>query len=538
MTREVCVVRLDSLNGAGASSPWFYGTEDAWIPDFAASIAMVEHRVAQAFYGRRDMYGQNKTTGDSPIGNGVVRLLNSDGVLDPLRTYSFDGQGMTLQRFDADSALSNIDGTGNGYRSGIIEQPTFDDDEVVFQVRDFLHRLDVPILKAQKYGGTNVLPAGIDGTASDIKGQYKPLCVGTCKNVTPVCVNTSKLIYQVDGQGTGLRTGWTLSAYDKRAALTKGADYVSQADMEATAPAAGGYRVWPAGGCFRLNATPTLLTCDVLNPVTPTTDGINDVITYLTAYVYGTTWNGPYFTTNDLHVGIYIQDGRTALEAILEVLRSVNGFMCNGGKPSTTGTINTSLPWGSHLTDPASLPYTARNDSIPLDESSILKGSFKRIVAAENTRGLPIWRVNLKYSKNYTVMGATDLAGVALATQATYAQEYLEVVAEDASVKTQWPYAPELSVTTLLTDATQAATEAARLLALFKVQRDMFVLRVPKQHIRDNIAGTGADFRCFQLQSRVTITMNRYGLDAGKLFLVIGLQEDMAADVFELTVWG
>jgi hypothetical protein len=51
-------------------------------------------------------------------------------------------------------------------------------------------------------------------------------------------------------------------------ALTRGADYPDQATMESTAPSAGQYRVWSAGGCFRLGSAPAgKITVDLTNPV-------------------------------------------------------------------------------------------------------------------------------------------------------------------------------------------------------------------------------------------------------------------------------
>ena len=69
---------------------------------------------------------------------------------------------------------------------------------ITFQCRDALHALDINLLTT-KYAGTNAMPAGVEGTTDDIGGTPKPVLLGTCKNVTPKQVNTSKKIYQIDG---------------------------------------------------------------------------------------------------------------------------------------------------------------------------------------------------------------------------------------------------------------------------------------------------------------------------------------------------
>jgi hypothetical protein len=52
-------------------------------------------------------------------------------------------------------------------------------------------------LQTTKYAGSNVLPAGREGV-EDLKGKPKPVCLGSVFNIAPPCVNTSKLIYQVN----------------------------------------------------------------------------------------------------------------------------------------------------------------------------------------------------------------------------------------------------------------------------------------------------------------------------------------------------
>jgi hypothetical protein len=102
--------------------------------------------------------------------------------------------------------------------------------------------------------------AALEG-GTDLAGKYKPRAWGNVQNVPPVLVDSASLIYQVnDGAISDVP-----AAYDRQIALVKGADYVSQSDMQTNAPAAGNYRVWKAGGFFRLGSTPAgTCTADVL----------------------------------------------------------------------------------------------------------------------------------------------------------------------------------------------------------------------------------------------------------------------------------
>lgn len=532
-------VDLTGLDAAGTAVVSRYATQD-YIVASGGSVSPhtvnVEGRLRQPGLIRRDMYGQGALVGNgAQVAVGAIVLENADGGADGLRSYGFDGQQFALREIDVTTGVE----VSYASRVGFIEQPVFSQEDVVFSVRDAAHIFDIPLLTT-KYAGTNALPAGVEGTADDIKGQPKPMCVGTVKNITPVCVNTSRLIYQVDGV-RGFVTGYTLAVFDKRAALTAGADYANQADMEATAPTAGQYRVWPAGGMFRLGSAATLVTCDVLNPAGVYgggTDEIDAVLLELAEYSQagGITSFYREFTDGNVSVGVYVAQERTVLEVMAEVLASVNGFLTFGFAPGTA--VNGATYWASHLTPAASLPYTPELNTIALSERELR--SIRQQVPAGAARGLPVWRVNLNYAKNWRVMSPTDLAGVAAADQEYFGREYRTVTVSDSAVKTQWPYATELNVTTLLNDATEATAEANRLLTLFKTQARLFAVTVPQGAIRDGVDGADAFSikERFQLQSLVTITMARFGFDAGVTLQVIGIQENHEDDSFELLLWG
>lgn len=139
------------------------------------------------------LFGEGRTWGESTLGFGEVVLNNVDGHLDRLRKYGY-GRDIVIRQFIAGAAvLLTSCGT---------EQPTFTNSEIAIRIKDPAIVINVPV-QPNKYGGTNVLPNGVDGTA-DIQGRPKPLLIGRPGtaadgfNGTPVCVNTSKLIYQVD----------------------------------------------------------------------------------------------------------------------------------------------------------------------------------------------------------------------------------------------------------------------------------------------------------------------------------------------------
>lgn len=528
MTKPIYRADIFSRNSAGTQVIHRYADAGYVTPaaEFPAKTE-IEGRLIQPGLIRRDMYSRGRTYGDIAIGNISVELANGDGELDFLLEYAFDGRPYSLWEIDPDDFGRSIYVQING----ACEQPVMNEDVVTFAVRDQAHLMDKALFD-KRFLGTNSLPNGVEGTADDLKGKIKPGVLGSVLNISPLCVNTSLLIYRVDGQD-GLRTGWSVTVYDKRVALTQGADYTDLSDMQTNAPSAGQYRVLPGavtgGGCFRLGSAPTgQITADVINPVTYGTTGceVSSLLRYLAAKTSVSGFSFGY--ENDPECGIYCADDITVLGATNQIAPSVNAFM---------SLVLGSSYFSSQLCDPADLPYMPTVDPLELNTTHVLQNSLTRIAASDPQRGIPVWRVNVNYAKNYTVMTETDLAGAAQDEIAFSRQEYRTATAEDTGVLTQWTEAPELTVNTLLVSEADAQAEADRLLALHSVRRDMFVLSISAQVLRD-LPAIGSSPKYLNLHDRVLLTYPRFGLDAGKLFLVIGMQNNYADDTIELTLWG
>mgnify|MGYP001202491519 CR=1 FL=1 len=168
-------------------------------------------RITQPINITRNLFSRGKTSGQSQMGYGDLVLMNPDGGLDGLLEYGFDGQVVTIRRGTVGAAYPSGFPT---IFSGTMEQAEAVGDTLVVRIRDRQLDLDRP-LQSEKYAGNNVLPNGLEGVAGDIKDKHKPVCLGQVQNVPAVCVNTSKLIYQVaDGAIKSLD-----AVYDRGAAL-------------------------------------------------------------------------------------------------------------------------------------------------------------------------------------------------------------------------------------------------------------------------------------------------------------------------------
>jgi hypothetical protein len=177
-----------------------------------------EARIDQPALIRRSLFRPGSTMGRTSVAYGDLILRNEDGGLDALIDYGFDGREIIIRQGLEGAAYPS------GFRTvlaGTMEQAEPDLDVIRIKLRDRMQELAVE-LQPTKYAGDNVLPDGLEGTADDLLGKSKPRCFGVVTNVAPPCVNTSKLIYQVnDGplasvddvydRGIGLTPAWAFS---------------------------------------------------------------------------------------------------------------------------------------------------------------------------------------------------------------------------------------------------------------------------------------------------------------------------------------
>ncbi len=220
MSRWIYRVALKGLDAAGAATTYHYATESFTTSPGRSTVpnTFLDGRLSQPLLFQRDMFGPGQTRGRVTIPHGVIELDNTDGGLDSLpAAAAFDTQVVLLYRFDSDAP----DSTEVLVWGGLSESVTLNENTMSVAVRDFIYLADLQF-QWTKYAGTNALPAGLEGTASDIKGRPKPVWYGTVFNCTPPCVNTSRLVYQLADWQALQGLAWTLTVYDKRATLTRG----------------------------------------------------------------------------------------------------------------------------------------------------------------------------------------------------------------------------------------------------------------------------------------------------------------------------
>ncbi len=499
-----------------SSSPYVSGSSN--LPTGVAANTYCYPHLKQPALLQRSLFTSGATLGEVKSDFGIVELVNTSGEIDFVANLILAGYAIKLQ-YGTIAEGSSIP-TWTVVFSGVMDIPEITWDRVNLTIRDSLYLFDKPICNST-YTGANALPLGIEGVATDIKGKRKPKLYGFAFNFSPILVNTSKLIYQyasnpITGQGA-------INVYDKGIALTRGADYTDQTDMETNAPAAGTYRECPSLGCIRLGSSPTGgITMDGRNfdPSTYTTRSlITDIITENTSITSGN-----------------ISSADTT--AVLSLLQ-VTGIWISGDE-SVLQTLNTLLSgygiwFGFDATGIFRMKQftVSAGSSLSIYKEDIIK--INRLPSKDEGKGIPIYKVKLNYQKNYTVQ-TTDLAGgVTLDRKNAVLQEYLSVSVQDSSVLTLNPMAKDIEINSAISKSnttiagTAATTEANRVLALFKVAREMYSLRVYLDP---------AQLSYLDLNKGVTLYYDRFNLSVGKYFVIIGLKLDARLSLVDLTLFG
>lgn len=467
-------------------------------------------RLKQPAVVRRDMYANGTTGGASRVGFGELVLSNADGGLDYLKDYGFDGQPLRVLVGDPEFGFGSFDVV----LTATMEQVELDQRELRIRVRDRQAELAEPI-QTVRYLGTGDL----EGTGLDVQGRVKPLVYGQVFNVLPVTVTPLKHIYQVaDNPIEDIQF-----VYDQGVALTRTLpDYTDEAHLldDGHKPAAGHFRVYQ--GYFRLHARPTgVLTADVVEGATVADRSVAQILKRMALQVgvlagdIDNTDVTDLDAANDSPVGIYIDQDFTAIQAMDEVAQSIGAYF---------GFDQLGVFRMGRLESP---PLTS---IFTIDENLIIGNELERVTTRDEGRGVPSYRVNLDFAKNYTVQGTDQLAAsVDDDRAAELALAYRKVVAEDLTILNKHKLSPEINRVTLLLEQTDAQAEALRLLNLYKVSREVYDVTV---RLEDEFISL------LDIGEAVTILYRRFGLDLGKNFIIIGLEVDYQLNRANLILWG
>lgn len=495
-------------------------------PTDSPANTIYDDRLVEAGSFESFMYSRGQTIGNSSSGFGELVASNNDRALDYLEPYAFDLRSFVIKTVASpESAYS----TATTIYMGLIEQVEFSLSRCRFIIRDALVGLDIESVTAT-FAGTNADVDDLEGTADDVKGKLKPFVYGKVENIAPPLVNDSSLIYGCNFDLSGatkaissvdaVYDNGVLLTLDTTAAGSTAGDYATVNAMATATIVSGRYVTCKAHGLFRLHSSPAgQVTADITEGSSAANRTAAQVAFRLiderTEYGSGDFESGTLTALdakNSAVVGIYVDSDKSVLDCVNEVLASI------GAAPIATTLGKFRF---ARLEAPAvSAVFSFTEDLIYLE-------GFQRTDRSDQNNGLPFWKIEINYRKNYTTQAESDLAGAAITNgRVEYTKrEYRTEVAEDAAVKTTFKKAEVLTIDTLLANLSDAATEASRVLTLRKELRAFWTLPTTETTIYNH-------------GDTIEIVYPAFGMTNGQKFVILGYEIDFSTNEVTYTVFG
>ncbi|MBX0289727.1 hypothetical protein K3G63_04720 [Hymenobacter sp. HSC-4F20] len=430
---------------------------------------------------------------------GGIEIINADGKLDRFFAYHWSGRRVVVKAGALDFAYDDF----ATIFEGSIDNLESDDARIILTIRDNRAKTDKPV-RATIYGGTG----GLDGDDT-LAGAQKPLCYGVVKNAPLVLVNYAMQIYQVhDGSIAAVD-----AVRDRGIILDYGGDV---AHITTATPGPSQYVTQLSGGFIRLGSTPAgLVTADVQGdnqgsvPITATAIALKVLKTRLGVYS---------LSSADIDEGSFARLGTVLTgPAGLYINSDVTGSDVLDALFNPAGAYWTFTRQGMLYAGAVSSPTGAVADVKHIDAAGL---RLQQVIP-------PAWRIKVGYAPAVVVQSENDLAGgVTGDVQSFVTEAFRYITYENENVRLKNNLATERVFETSLSNVADAQTLLARLAAVYSVKRMVFQVPVYKTLYR------------YFLGDVVRLTYDRYGLENGADFLVVGISDNAATGQTVLTLWG
>lgn len=456
---------------------------------------------------------QGATFGPTTGTQGAVIAVNLDGGLDAYRSHGWAGRELYIydgEEGDAFPAAFTL------VFRGTVANFTATFREGRWTLRDRIASLETGPLQTNRYGGTNSLPAGIDG-GPEMKDQPMPRMLGPVTDASPKEVNTSKWIWHChDGNGT------LTNVYEGKLALSAGAAYSSQSDMETNAPSAGQYRVWAssAGVYFRLGTKPTKPVTFDGQPSGSASDWTQAQLIKQVAIAAGIDAgdiNAADVTaldtaTGSAQMGYYLSGTETAREVINALASPITHWWFDN-----TDTLRMAI-------------LTAPSGASAFTLSGVRIVSMDTSGGSDGDNGVPSYRQELEWGRYWTAAQGEYDGTIDRALVADYKLAYRRLAsADDTAVQAKHLDSPVLSFKSLYRDAGDAADLLDLLTTIYGTERT---------RLKVIAYLTAAQLAALDPHVCVTIRYARFGCDSGVQFRVLGFTANLRTGRTELDLWG
>ncbi len=524
----ILIARISAaIDAAGTTTTLLVGNVNwATGPSDTPANTPVRGRLLEAGNFQRDMGAGRSLFGAVRPSQGVAKASLMGGQVDDWARYGFGWRAYDLFGFDPADPYEPLPAFPSGWThlmSATVEAAEFDDGQLTLRLRDRLALLDKPV--CTQYAGTG----GIEGPTS-LAGQPRPRIYGQCCNVTPVLVDETNGIYQVsDKPYTQPR-----NAYDRRSALTPTSSSVNDAAdfgaLQALVVAGGSFARWSNGGMLKVGSAPVLLTVDAQRHDASYSNAfgrcrIGEVLADVATdagLVLGTdidTNLAALETSGGASLGIYVNDTSTTyLDALGQLAASRGAWVGFNRLGVLTGGI---------VASPSGSPAATFRGGACI--------SVRRLGGAYP---VPAKSVTVRGGKNWTQMEQGDVVGISEAQKQSIAQEFIYTERATGSAGAKHLNAPDEVIDTLSGQVNQVTPSMpgnsvgispSAWMALFGVERDTV-------EVVEEISA--ARLAAVDLGSVVSLQWDRYGFDAGRLMLVIGVRYAFSQGRATFILWG
>lgn len=500
---------ISTYGSATATAPTVAFSDRGWIKEPADTHTIVSYppRMLEPPAIERSFPVYPTETRRANVDAGELVLTNADGGLDSFAgDWSLAGREVKVFRADYKRPTQ-------AYRSTWTQVASLRATEALEGTTSLKMPLDSAVVDLSETA--NRLYAGTGGTegSTDIANVAVPRVFGLKRNVSPVLVNSSYLIFQVNDGATHE----IFAVRDGGQALTNSGDVASYSTLTSTIVSTGTYKTNLSGGFFKVATTPTYgITADVRGN---TDGGYASTSAQVAAQILRVLGGVPTMTASSFaawpsyECGICLRSG--TVEDALNQLAMGLGYAWWGA--DALGAFS-----GSVVRLPESFTSTTVIQPYMLTEPP-----------EETSASMPPWwRVRVAYQDLETVQQGGDLAtGVSAADKEYYGKQRRYAVASDYSIRETYPTAidgPEIPG--VLESAADAQTLADTLLTLYRIPRRTWSIKLGPN------AG-GVRWWTIPLGSAVTLYWPQISsLASGKVFVVRGVSA--RGDYAELELWG
>jgi hypothetical protein len=490
-----------------------------------------EPAIKQPALMSRNIFNDGKIGGSTTASYGELTLVNSDGGLDYLTGYAFDGRVITLKVGDENAAYS----TFTTVLIAGISQAAFEWEQVSIRLRDRITDLQKKKIQSLYYNGTNDnVTYFIDGGA-DLKDTQKPLIFGRVTNVTPVLINASFLLYQISSGALAE----IVNVFDKGTYLARGTDYANSTLLRQSTLASGAFNTCLAEGMIKLGSSPIgtiTVTAWEYKTVEQNTvaQNVYRIITGVGGISPSDTVANDYTlldSQNAANIGLVCTADMMVADVLDQLCESIGAFW-GFDNLNRFRVIRLDAPTSTSVVDFdfANIMGEPQLESVNASSSSNVINLDVRNQQNTASSTDAVYKVTLQHDKNSTVQTSDSLAGSVPELRRAYlTKEIRQSIKQNLVVKTAHPSAQELVFSTLLCGLKYAQPEAQRRLTIFDPAR--IILNISVKIDASNLA-------LLDLNAVVKVTLSRYGLASGKYLRIIGIKTDFENNLVDLKLWG